>query len=169
MNSIELRSKAENVSMETVEPCCFSRHQRHPAWITRFHGNADQINSKELTHLESLHKLEGGEHDPPLLLAFGAARQASGVGRRPVRIEWSHKPEEGLGPWRNMKKTCFLENLIRRRDCGAYWRELDLASLLAVWLKSEDKSINLAPQCSEGREAVVWRTCLVFPSKILKQ
>lgn len=73
---------------------------------------------------ELLHKLEDEEHFPPLLLAtsslaFVAARQSSSVLRSRVRIEWSHKPEEGLDPRRNMKKTCFLcvgnmlENLIR--------------------------------------------------------
>lgn len=56
---------------------------------------------------------------PPTALAFVAARQSSGVRRRRVRIEWSHKLEEGLNLRRNMKKTCFLcmgntlENLIR--------------------------------------------------------
>lgn len=92
INGIELRSKAENGSTEAAGTCCSNRLQRLPAWIMHFHGNANQIYSKELTHFESLHKLEDEEHpplfsSPPTALASVEARQSSGVWRRRVRIE----------------------------------------------------------------------------------
>lgn len=51
----------------------------------------------------------------------------------------------------------------KRPDWGAHWHSFDLPTLSAVWLKSEGKQINLAPQRGEGRKLEAWRGRSALP------
>lgn len=102
INGIELRSQAEKGSRETAGSCCCNDTSlsqpglcSSTEMLIRLIKKSSPISNGCIPLLLS---------SPPSSLAFVVARESS----HGVRIEWSHKPEEGPGPWRNMKKTCFL-------------------------------------------------------------